>query len=103
MATAAQRPTSPMDVDGPPATQDSTPGAFPTTNGVNGDQENNAPPPPAHKPQPNGTPSSTAASDAVSFKDAGNKFFKAKQYDKAIAEYTKGKSHRSREQLQKSS
>ena len=90
MAEASERPTSPMDVDSPATAQDSTPGAFPTTNGVNGDSENHAPQPPAHKTQTTATPDSTAASDAIAFKDAGNKFFKAKQYDKAIAEYTKG-------------
>ena len=99
MATDSERPTYPMDVDFSPPAQDSTPGAFPTTNGVNGDSENHAPQPPAHKSQTTNTPDSTAASDAVSFKDAGNKFFKAKQYDKAIAEYTKGREYWSHEQV----
>ncbi|KZF24144.1 TPR-like protein [Xylona heveae TC161] len=52
----------------------------PATNGVNGD---GAPAPPPHRTPTNGPV------DAEACKAAGNKFFKLKDYDKAIAEYTK--------------
>lgn len=68
--------------DGTPTTPSSTPGAFPTTNGVHTDQENQKP------AQPN--KSAEAPIDAEACKAAGNKFFKAKQYDKAIEQYSKG-------------
>lgn len=62
----------------------------PQTNGSaeksaqNGD---GAPAPPPHR-----TPASPPppTEDAEAFKAAGNKYFKAKDYDKAIQEYTKG-------------
>ena len=75
------------------------PGAFPATNGAdhNTSDDDTAPPPPPHgTSSPSSSPSTTKQNDAdieaeaESFKAAGNKFFKAKQYDKAIAEYTKG-------------
>jgi DnaJ family protein C protein 7 len=53
----------------------------PTQNG------DNAPTPPPHK-TPTTPPPSTE--DAEAFKAAGNKYFKAGDYTKAIAEYTKG-------------
>lgn len=64
------------------------PGAFPQTNGVNGtkDHGERPPTPPLHR-----TPTGPPAEDAESHKAAGNKFFKAKEYEKAIAEYSKGK------------
>jgi DnaJ family protein C protein 7 len=46
-----------------------------------------APAPPPHK-TPTTPPPSTE--DAEAFKAAGNKYFKAGDYTKAIAEYTKG-------------
>lgn len=68
---------------------ESVPGGFPSTNGVNGDKagekgegegEAEAPPvPPPHAPV-----------DAEACKASGNKFYKAGQYERAIAEYTKG-------------
>jgi DnaJ family protein C protein 7 len=73
-----------------------TPGAFPQSNGTNGSHsEEDVPAPPPHKtpasppPQPE-----VPAVDAERCKEAGNKFYKAKQYDKAIEEYTKGRSRR---------
>ena len=67
-----------------------TPGAFPQTNGVNGDhheaEEGAKPVPPPHRSPPPEIP----AVDAEACKAAGNKFYKEKQYEKAIAEYTKG-------------
>ena len=69
-------------------------GAFPTPNGVDHGMENvnsdGSPVPPPHRvpaepPQP---PKPTI--DAEAFKAAGNKFFKMRDYDKAIREYSKG-------------
>lgn len=85
----------PMDLDreqtaSPSATPSSPPpppGSFPQTNGVNGTHEKNErpPTPPLHR-----TPTGPNLEDAEAHKAAGNKFFKAKQYDKAIEEYSKG-------------
>ncbi|KAI9846073.1 MAG: hypothetical protein M1837_004329 [Sclerophora amabilis] len=87
--------TTPMDIDQnePPSNPSSsptsmTPGAFPATNGTNGDV---SPAPPPHKvpTSPPAAPPQRSTADAESFKAAGNKFFKAKDFDKAISEYTK--------------
>lgn len=85
---------SPKDEAGEPMQESTpapqTPGAFPNTNGnaVNGDHSDDAaPPPPPHRSPSNSPP---PAVDAEKCKEAGNKFFKAQQYDKAIEEYTKG-------------
>jgi DnaJ homolog subfamily C member 7 len=72
------------------------PGGFdiPRTNGTNGVGAGDAegPVPPPHKS--NSTSPTPAAAptpeDAEAFKNAGNKFYKAKEYGKAIDEYTKG-------------
>lgn len=76
------------------------PGAFPMSNGgvkVNGDAEGNGddeegPQPPPHKTPPNGEAENGVGGkeEAEERKAAGNKFYKAKQYDKAVEEYTKG-------------
>lgn len=47
------------------------------------------PPPPIHRTPTNPTPQNNEA-EAEAFKAAGNKFFKSKEFTKAIAEYTKG-------------
>ncbi|KAK8171751.1 hypothetical protein BKA80DRAFT_251301 [Phyllosticta citrichinensis] len=73
-------PNTPMDVDREATSSPST-----KANGApeaNGDKA--APTPPPHK-----TPASSPPQDAESFKAAGNKFFKAKDYEKAIKEYSK--------------
>ncbi|CZR54448.1 related to tetratricopeptide repeat protein 2 [Phialocephala subalpina] len=85
-------PTSP-----PP--QANVPGSFETptskTNGTTSPKEKaqEGPVPPPHKSNPTSpTPAtSSAADEAEAFKAAGNKFYKAKEYKKAIDEYTKGK------------
>lgn len=87
MAAAAERPPTPMDIDSSPS---SAPGAFPMSNGVDGDKENDSPRPPPHRSSTGGSMKVEDAGDAEASKAAGNKFFKAKQFDKAIAEYTKG-------------
>jgi DnaJ homolog subfamily C member 7 len=68
------------------------PGAFPSNaddalNAVNGDHEDEkSPTPPPHRVQIVEKP----VVDAEAAKAAGNKFFKAKDYSRAITEYTKG-------------
>ncbi|GAB7339690.1 hypothetical protein MBLNU457_6266t1 [Dothideomycetes sp. NU457] len=75
------RPSEPSS----PATG-SAPGAFPETNGTNGThKEDEAPAPPPHKSSPPPKPEV----DAEACKAAGNKFFKAREWEKAIQEYTK--------------
>ncbi|KAF4555494.1 Tetratricopeptide repeat-containing protein 1 [Elsinoe fawcettii] len=70
----------------------SSPAPAPHTNGVNGDkaetseQQNGAPAPPPHKESPRNEVDTEAAE---AFKAAGNKFFKAREWQKAIDEYTK--------------
>lgn len=88
--------STPMEVDGdapavngsshPPTPSHDAPGAFPgeDANGVN-DEDDESPTPPPHKVQP------TPKVDPEACKAAGNKFFKAKDYDRAIQEYSKGK------------
>lgn len=98
-----------MDIDseGPngappvsPPPQQKMPGAFdtPKTNGANGkDKENEkengeGPAPPPHKSNPSSpeAPAAPTPEEAEAFKNAGNKHYKAKEYKKAIEEYTKG-------------
>ena len=81
--------TSPSPPPPPPAVTPSqaTPGAFPeNTNGpstgVNG--EDKSPTPPPHR-----TPMKPPV-DAEACKAVGNKFFKARDYLRAVTEYTKG-------------
>ncbi len=84
-------PTSP-----PPQTN--IPGAFesPKSNGtpaaVAASLNGEGPVPPPHKSNPT-SPAASApptAEEAEAFKASGNKFYKAKEYKKAIEEYTKG-------------
>jgi DnaJ family protein C protein 7 len=93
-----------MDVDseGPngaptsPPPQTNMPGSFdsPKMNGTNGTANGEGPVPPPHKSNPT-SPASVAGptpEEAEAFKTAGNKFYKAKEYKKAIEEYSKGMS-----------
>ncbi|KAK4554835.1 hypothetical protein LTR86_007983 [Recurvomyces mirabilis] len=69
-----------------------TPGAFPQSNGTNGDshgEQENVPVPPPHKTPTTPPAPLRSPEEAEAFKAQGNKFYKAGQYDKAIAEYTK--------------
>jgi DnaJ family protein C protein 7 len=66
------------------------------TNGTNGSpvidltkEDEDVPQPPPHRSAPQ-SPAQTAAEDAETFKNEGNKYFKAKEYTKAIEYYTKG-------------
>lgn len=69
------------------------PGAFPgpstdddAANGTNGHLDERSPTPPPHKVAP------APKVDPEACKAAGNKYFKAKDYERAIQEYTKGAS-----------
>jgi DnaJ homolog subfamily C member 7 len=83
---------SSQNLESPGASAKTAPGAFPANangpiNGVNGDHEDEkSPTPPPHRVQIVEKP----VVDAEAAKAAGNKFFKAKDYPRAIAEYTKG-------------
>ena len=61
--------------------------SVPIPNGSSHDD--GAPPPPPHKSNP-GSPTITPEEDAESYKNAGNRFFKDKNYQKAIEQYSKG-------------
>ncbi|KAI9721878.1 MAG: hypothetical protein M1828_004973 [Chrysothrix sp. TS-e1954] len=96
MATMSD-PPQPMDLDSnlPSSPAPATPGAFPTTNGVSHDTDS-PPKPPMHKSPSNSGTSPTQPPEPVideaaaeGYKAQGNKLFKAKQYDRAIQEYTK--------------
>ena len=96
MAREEARNSTPMNLDDedpmtngisePPTPSQDAPGAFPDAE-VNGtsDHDEKSPTPPPHR-----TPSPKVDPEAC--KAAGNKFFKAKDYERAIQEYTKGKS-----------
>jgi len=90
-----------MDLDGekeqspaPSSPSAATPGAFPEQdshmNGVNGTTHEDAPAPPPHKSPSSPPPPEAPTVDAEACKAAGNKFFKAREWQKAIQEYTKG-------------
>lgn len=74
-----------------------TPGSFPTTNGVNGDHEEQRPTPPPHRtpatppPETKSEKPQIREEEAEAFKAAGNKLYKAGQYGSAVDEYTKGR------------
>ena len=63
-----------------------SPGAYEHTNGASFKNERSPTPPPHKDPLPPPKP----AVDPEACKAAGNKFFKAKDYTRAIKEYTKG-------------
>jgi DnaJ family protein C protein 7 len=90
MGSPREETAEPMQESTPAPQQ--APGAFPEANG-NG-ESGPAPPPHSSASPPNRSASSSPAQapvvNAEECKEAGNKFFKAKQYDKAIEEYTKG-------------
>lgn len=81
-----------------PPPQSKMPGSFdsPKTNGSSAAKDANtngdAPAPPPHKSNPT-SPAAAAPptpEEAEAFKANGNKFYKNKEYKKAIEEYTKG-------------
>lgn len=91
----------PMDVDREPvngAARASTPPNNPSAQAnfsvpiPNGTAHDEAPVPPPHKSNPS-SPTPTPRDDAESYKAAGNRFFKEKNYVKAIEQYSKGMVH----------
>jgi DnaJ homolog subfamily C member 7 len=63
--------------------------AVPIPNGTTYTEGDTAPVPPPHKSNPS-SPQPTSAEEAESYKAAGNRFFKEKNYGKAIEQYSKG-------------
>lgn len=85
-ATASPVPSSPGT-----AASNNVPGSFPKVNGRrDSDDEESGPVPPPHRTPTSPPPPETPKVDPEACKAAGNKFFKAKDYDKAIKEYTRG-------------
>jgi DnaJ family protein C protein 7 len=73
----------------PPAASAQTNFAVPIPNGTTHEGQEAAPAPPPHKSNPS-SPQPTPADEAESYKAAGNRFFKEKNYAKAIEQYSKG-------------
>lgn len=98
LSALSASPTMPDAMDVDVEAPSSMPGSFdsPKANGVNGnhaDEETGAPEPPPHKSNP-ASPAQDAPptpEQAEAFKALGNKYYKAKEYGKAIDEYTKGR------------
>lgn len=94
--TSAATPSSPPQRQATPPsaasatsqqTRSETPPA--ATNGSSSPKRDDAPAPPPHKTDPN-SPPPTPADEAEVFKNLGNKFFKERNYRRAIEEYSKG-------------
>ncbi|KAL2155876.1 hypothetical protein VTH82DRAFT_618 [Thermothelomyces myriococcoides] len=83
-------PPPPRSANPPSSHQNSF--TVPVTNGTdastNGPADEEVPPPPPHRSQPS-SPAQSEAEKAESFKNEGNKFFKAGDYAHAIEFYTK--------------
>ncbi|SLM37333.1 Tetratricopeptide-like helical domain [Lasallia pustulata] len=97
-AMSMSDPPTPMDVDSdtpapePPSSPPNAPGTFPDMNGIdvaNGANSVGSPVPPPHRTPTSPPPLPKPTVDPEQFKAAGNKFFKAKDFDTAIKEYTK--------------
>lgn len=88
-------PPPPRSANPPSSHQNSF--TVPVTNGTdastNGPADEEVPPPPPHRSQPS-SPAQSEAEKAESFKNEGNKFFKAGDYAHAIEFYTKGEKER---------
>ncbi|KAK5989912.1 DnaJ-like protein [Cladobotryum mycophilum] len=99
LSTAAMSNRNSMDVDKEPVNGAASPPpakstasaqknfAVPIPNGMNHD-EDAAPPPPPHKSNPS-SPIPTTLEDAEIYKTAGNRYFKEKNYAKAVEQYSK--------------
>jgi len=80
------------------STSSDSPGPYPAdddvemenSNGVDGHEDMNGDESPAPPPHKTPSPPPKPAFDAEACKATGNKYFKAKDYTRAIAEYTKG-------------
>jgi DnaJ family protein C protein 7 len=93
MAAAREDMRSSMDIDrettSSPQAPDTPTVQEPTTNGVHNGEQERSPTPPPHRSSP---PQSQPSDGGESFKLAGNKFYKAGDYGRAIQEYNKGRS-----------
>lgn len=89
--SAASAPSSPSQRKQSPPAAEQTPAQTPppATNGASSPKKDDAPAPPPHTTDPN-SPPPTPADEAEVFKTLGNKFFKEKNYKRAIEEYSKG-------------
>ncbi|KAF4978150.1 hypothetical protein FZEAL_5426 [Fusarium zealandicum] len=96
-ALAAKMNGNSMDIDGEPingARATTPPNPNPSAQAnfsvpiPNGSSHDGAPPPPPHKSNPS-SPTPTPEEDAEAYKGAGNRFFKEKNYFKAIEQYSK--------------
>lgn len=96
MAAAREEMRSSMDIDRDVPASPHTPAAAAAAaqqdgtmaNGVYNAQPERSPTPPPHRTSPS---QSQPSDGGEAFKLAGNKFYKAGDYDRAIQEYNKGK------------
>jgi DnaJ family protein C protein 7 len=96
-ALSSMTEQAPVDVDMddvPANASPSSPTQSPTSlaNNVNGVTNGTAPTPPPHKSAPTSpaAPPPPTPEEAEAWKGAGNKYYKAREWKKAIQEYTKG-------------
>lgn len=87
--SSAAAPSSPPRQESPPAADKTGEETPPATNGSSSPKKEDAPAPPPHTTDPN-SPPPTPADEAEIFKNLGNKFFKERDYRRAIDEYSKG-------------
>ena len=95
MSGVSSDPLTPMDVDreGPSSPPINPSGALPEPDGAASEDNANgetSPVPPPHTVNPTTSPPPKPAIDPEICKAVGNKYFKAKDYQKAIQEYSKG-------------
>ena len=88
-------PLTPMDIDrdGPSSPPINNPAAHHESDGETSDDQTNgetSPIPPPHSTNPTISPPPKPAIDPEICKAVGNKFFKAKDYQRAVQEYSKG-------------
>ncbi|KAK7736795.1 hypothetical protein SLS63_003144 [Diaporthe eres] len=86
--SSAATPSSPPRQESPPAAEQTGEQTPPATNGSSSPKKEDAPAPPPHTSDPN-SPPPTPADEAEVFKNLGNKFFKERNYRRAIEEYSK--------------
>lgn len=83
-----------MEVDADPPENPSTPMAWQQMNGADNEDHANgdaSPVPPPHGSNPATSPPPKPSIDPEACKALGNKYFKAKDYSKAVQEYSKGR------------
>lgn len=90
-------PLTPMDIDreGPSSPPINTSAAFPESDGGASEDHANgetSPVPPPHSVNPTTSPPPKPFIDPEICKAVGNKYFKSKDYQRAIQEYSKGES-----------